>query len=373
MTDLKNLTVSLTKHGAHKVAALLQSFPKDQVLNNVDGSYRGIKIARSQAIKNLSADSNGVLPDFWDEARQLDDTEVENLVFVAIVFSHHQLIDAMMQSGTGRMQGKLVRGRPVSGKAYTNTARIIDQLGFSVQQVYEHVIYDLRRLFTNDDFPILVAPLLATKLKVAGWDGSRKLVDECITQGFPRVFSISDDEFADWLKGRPPDPFSVLDFEPIDEKEFGQFHFKSGHVPRAKRATRTESRQAPKTAFLLHNELQTRLYEHLVEVYGEKSVGTELTGGYGSVDVVLFSGEKLTFFELKTETSLRSCIRHALPQLLEYAYWPDEKRASDLIIVSPNPITNQARRYMAYLRSEFRIPIHYQQFHLDKAELGESI
>ena len=58
-SGLSKLRVSLTKHGAHKVATLLRAFPKDQVLDNTQGTHDAIRIDRAQAVKNLSADYCG--------------------------------------------------------------------------------------------------------------------------------------------------------------------------------------------------------------------------------------------------------------------------------------------------------------------------
>ena len=57
MTELSKLKVSLTKHGAHKVAALLREYPIDEVLAHVSDNALDIKIEFAQARRNLSADS----------------------------------------------------------------------------------------------------------------------------------------------------------------------------------------------------------------------------------------------------------------------------------------------------------------------------
>jgi len=47
-TVLKKLIVSLTKHGAHKIAFLLQKFDKDDILNHLKGDYMDIHIDSAQ-------------------------------------------------------------------------------------------------------------------------------------------------------------------------------------------------------------------------------------------------------------------------------------------------------------------------------------
>ncbi len=69
MTDLSRLNVSLTKHGAHKIAELLKKYDKDVVLKHLWGSEPGIKIEAAQAKKTLSANSKGEVPEIWNKAK----------------------------------------------------------------------------------------------------------------------------------------------------------------------------------------------------------------------------------------------------------------------------------------------------------------
>jgi hypothetical protein len=61
---------------------------------------------------------------------------------------------------------------------------------------------------------------------------------------------------------------------------------------------------------------------------------------------------------------VRASIRQALPQLLEYAFWPENRRADELVIVSHLPSTAAADKYIKFLRTEFNLPLSYKQFDL---------
>jgi hypothetical protein len=113
---------------------------------------------------------------------------------------------------------------------------------------------------------------------------------------------------------------------------------------------------------LLHNEMQTAIFEQLVAEKGANAVGTENTCGSGSVDIVVKERTGFTFYELKTSLSVRECIREALGQLIDYGYWPDQARAISLVIVSPNKLTKDAARFLDNLRARLGLPIFYQQF-----------
>lgn len=113
----------------------------------------------------------------------------------------------------------------------------------------------------------------------------------------------------------------------------------------------------------LHNDIQNKPFAYLKGQHGAKNVGTKQdTGGGTSIDVVSQVKGRTTFYEIKTGTSVRSSIRQAIPQLLEYAFWPAEHRAHELVIVSHLPPTNDSDRYLKFLQSEFNLPLIYQQF-----------
>jgi hypothetical protein len=111
---------------------------------------------------------------------------------------------------------------------------------------------------------------------------------------------------------------------------------------------------------LLHNFLQERLFQKLANEYGEERVGTEIPSGTdGRIDAVVRFDEEYWFYEIKTALTARSCIREALPQLLEYAYWPKATEATRLFVVGMPELDEQSRCYLDLLRIRFGIPIDY--------------
>ena len=370
MTDLKRLKVSLTKHNAHKVAALLKKYPAAEVFDRLEE----VSAEPAQARKNLSTLPGDALPPVWSNAKALGPEAVDALMLVAIVFSHHELIRAMMEARRRRgLSGRIERAQLSPVKAYTNFARIIDQLGFATKQEYGGVTFNVRGMFELPGLGPLVAELLELKLREARWDGTGGVPREAIRLGFHKVFGVSPQEFRAWLSRgvRPPGLGSALtpkDEEFFEEDSEGasqkQFRFKPGHVERdVDPVTRTGSPRSKATR--LHNEIQNKLYAYLRKKLGPKAVGTENDTGSGtSIDVVTVHRGTTTFYEVKTGPSVRASIRQALPQLLEYAFWPEDQRADELVIVSHLPATNTAERYVNHLRQKFKIPLAYKQFDL---------
>ena len=279
-----------------------------------------------------------------------------------------QLISAMSKARTEPFRGVVKRGEVIDDKAYTNFARVVEQLGYSTFHYQQSFGFDLAPMFAIEGLHVPVRQLLELKIRAARWDGKGDLTDELVAQKFHDALAITADQFRHWLKdGRLSAPVELEDATFFSgasgQPTGGSFSFKSGHSPKKTGAVGVAASSADRTANLRHNEIQTELYGQLVAKFGEGKVGTEVSTGDGtSIDVVVDVGTSCWFYEIKIADSLRACVRQSIPQLLEYAYWScDDKRAEKLIIVSEFAPTVAAEKYLAYLRSRFGLPIYYEQ------------
>ncbi|MBN3841103.1 hypothetical protein [Burkholderia sp. Ac-20349] len=116
---------------------------------------------------------------------------------------------------------------------------------------------------------------------------------------------------------------------------------------------------------LRHNALQSALYSELCTEYGEENVGTEICNGSGGrIDAAARSDEDYAFFEIKVGQSLKSCIREAIGQLLEYSYWPGARSAIELVIVGEAALDEGSARYIETLKNSLNLPISYRRVSL---------
>ena len=385
MTELRKLDVSLTKHGAHKVAALLKKYEKDKVLDHLAGSEPGINIESAQARKTLAANARGVIPEVWAKAKLRGNEAIDGLVLIAVIFSHHQLIATMQRSiNKAPFVGRIVRSKDIDDKAFTNFAHVVEKLGFSTEHSPDHVDFDVHKLFGVPGLNELAKELLMIKLKEAGWDAKNSIVDECVALKFHEVFSVDQQEFRDWLvSGGTPGSQDNLrsedaDFfiKATDRPSRGKFAFKAGHNPKKTGTVAVGASPKTTTADLLHNEMQNSLFETLCQKYGKENVGSEQSTGSGtSIDIAVKAGKSAWFYEIKTDVSVKACIRQAIPQLLEYAYWQGDASTADrLIIVGPSSVTQEAEAYLAFLRKQFGLEIYYEQYKLPKnSQKGRSL
>ena len=110
--------------------------------------------------------------------------------------------------------------------------------------------------------------------------------------------------------------------QPLSKPDKEQFVFRPGCTSKAA-VTKASYAQQELDVNLRHNQLQCDLHRRLVKKHGADNVGTELPTGIGtSVDLVVRQPNGYWFYEIKTFLEPRACIREAIGQLLEYAFWP---------------------------------------------------
>lgn len=138
------------------------------------------------------------------------------------------------------------------------------------------------------------------------------------------------------------------------------------------RVARTKYERSAQTVdkALRHNILQEALFNHLEEIHGADNTSGEQDCGNGTpVDVAVQESSGYNYYELKTGLSAQSCIREAIGQLMEYAYWPGAKQAERLVVVGEAPYDKDAMAYIKKLRKDFSLPIEYQQFDMKARKL----
>jgi hypothetical protein len=217
MIELENLRVSLTKNGYLKVATIVAAHPSHEMLNHVYGSHQGVNLNASQVANVLCADpATGVVPGFWDEVRQYDRATIRAFTFIAIVYSHHRLIELFASAGHGTPRGTISRTDFDTVKEYTNLAFALAEVEAApyVRGAGE-VHYDLSPVVEQlSDLGYLVARLLKAKLRRCGWRDPEEfiagadlpLAEQCREERFHEVLGMSYVKFANWINTRPKKP-----------------------------------------------------------------------------------------------------------------------------------------------------------------------
>jgi hypothetical protein len=149
----------------------------------------------------------------------------------------------------------------------------------------------------------------------------------------------------------------------IDKIENNIFSFRKTSVslPQTKNYS---TKQVEIEIDIRHTKIQEKLVNKLFNEYGIDNVSLEHPLHGNKIDVVVNDNGKIIFYEIKTTPTARDCIRQALGQILDYAYWPGKKNAEKLVIVGENAIDKYTENYLNYLNNICGINLEYLQIKL---------
>lgn len=125
---------------------------------------------------------------------------------------------------------------------------------------------------------------------------------------------------------------------------------------------------------LRHNQLQAALDGLLCEEFGASNVAMEHPLDVGvRVDAAARTPAGMTYYEIKVSPDAMGCLRLAIGQLLEYAYWGHVGRANRLVVVGEAEPDAATRTYLSRLRTQLAIPVWYQRIQLRPDRLFPSV
>jgi hypothetical protein len=88
------------------------------------------------------------------------------------------------------------------------------------------------------------------------------------------------------------------------------------------------------------------------------------------VDIRAKNGDDWHFFEIKTDCP-RICIRKALGQVMEYAFYPDLEHAKKLVVIGDADPDENVQLYLNRIRANFAIPVYYRSFNIHTKKLSK--
>ena len=102
-----------------------------------------------------------------------------------------------------------------------------------------------------------------------------------------------------------------------------------------------------------------KLYYHLCLQYGEENVGTENHIGTKKIDIVVKTEGGYNIYEIKTDKDPRGCVREAMGQILDYAFFECEDFIHKMVIVGVTPETKEVKTYLTKFRKNNSLEIYY--------------
>jgi len=126
---------------------------------------------------------------------------------------------------------------------------------------------------------------------------------------------------------------------------------------------------------LLHKQISISLTKYLISIYGINNVRAEhpVRSSRKRIDLLVRNKSQYIFYEIKTYASIKTSIREALGQLLEYTFDTRIAQPTEMIIISHIPADDSIVRYMNFLRKNFKMSLYYQYFDIKTRFLSEKI
>ena len=178
---------------------------------------------------------------------------------------------------------------------------------------------------------------------------------------YDKILTTFDELLKPYIFVEKTGESGIIEDEINENNEFN-FEVRTPKLP-MKRDYSVEER--PINFDIRHTLIQEELIKKLREKYGYSNVSPEHPIGSKKIDVVLKNGNKFIFYEIKVSGSAKTCIRDAIGQLMEYAYWPDRRNANLLVVVGEEAIDDKTSKYLKYLNESFRLPIQYERISID--------
>lgn len=144
-----------------------------------------------------------------------------------------------------------------------------------------------------------------------------------------------------------------------NNKTAEHIHFVSGLNTRSENTERVNTKE---TIIVknLHDEIKEKLYYQLSQKYGADNVGTEVSIGSKKIDLVVRNKGSYSLYEIKTYQEVRICIREAIGQIIDYAFFECKDKVDKMTIVGPNQISEEASEYLENIRLKHNLPIYYE-------------
>ena len=163
-------------------------------------------------------------------------------------------------------------------------------------------------------------------------------------------YKIMHDEPKGWIKR--------LNDILIRKIPLSRIRFNQGLHISKETGTRNSSPEKTKVQHL-HNELMRKLYYHLCLQYGVANVGTENHIGNKKIDVVVKTEDGYNIYEIKTDKEPRNCIREAMGQILDYAFFECKDIIHKMVIVGVATESKEVNTYLTKFREKNSLEIYY--------------
>jgi hypothetical protein len=115
-----------------------------------------------------------------------------------------------------------------------------------------------------------------------------------------------------------------------------------------------------------HNDIEKDLYIYLKNhlMINPNLISCGRTSIEGNIIDIAVIDNKMNYeiYEIKTTLNIRTNIRDAIGQLLDYAFWSNKIKIKKIIIVSPSKLDEKSKEYLIRLQNILNVALEYWQY-----------
>ena len=126
---------------------------------------------------------------------------------------------------------------------------------------------------------------------------------------------------------------------------------------------------------VIHNKIQNGFFKYLKAKYPMENITKEQRKGHCRIDIMRESSNftNCVFYEVKSYNNLRTSLRIALGQLLEYSFYPKLNYTNNLVVISHLECNENLEKYIKHLSNILGINLGYIQFDFENTKILQSI
>ncbi len=164
----------------------------------------------------------------------------------------------------------------------------------------------------------------------------------------------------------------INNIDPPEEEDY--FNTGNSGNGKLKSKARATHHSGTKEIELTHNLISDSFLEYLKKEKGQNKVKRECrVVGNNRIDIVAREEDGDIFYEIKTYPFLKTCLRYALGQLIEYSCYPEKNRAKKFYLVSDIEADDKFEKYIKHLNKSFSFNLGYICYSIDRKEITQQI
>ena len=150
-----------------------------------------------------------------------------------------------------------------------------------------------------------------------------------------------------------------------DDRVISQWKERTGRAPQQQPRSLDDRVFRLPARLVKANPVETKMEIEIEAVLKKQFGAGSVKAQHDWIDLKVVTPSRLVLIEIKSSSDARTAIRHALGQLLEYAYFENlQLREPELVIVARGVKSKRVDHYLGFLQRKFHLFVKYKRYEL---------